>query len=167
MPHHTFNSQTMGNKGRRIVVLAQQFVRFISGWFQVSLLLIQIHLYLVKSYQTASKKSTGSAGLLTSPNRAIVQRTAAQLAWCHNITLVEKLGSLSPWQPSRETTPEILGSILVQIVLDAISNPLDRSIHTVARTAVECSRGTRLVFVGRHSILASPTQQEHQEEVHA
>src|SRR5450756_1634175 len=74
MPHHAFDRQSMGNEGRRVVVLAQQFVRFISRWFQVSLLLIQIHLYLVKSYQTASKKSTGSAGLLTSPNRAIVQR---------------------------------------------------------------------------------------------
>ena len=47
------------------------------------------------------------------------------------------------------------------------SDPLDRFIHTVARTAVERSRGTRLVFASLHSILASPTQKEHQEEAHA
>jgi hypothetical protein len=61
MPHHAFDGQTVGNKGRRIVVLAQQLVCFISRWFQVSLLLIQIHLHLVKSYQTASRKSTRTA----------------------------------------------------------------------------------------------------------
>src|SRR5664280_1738280 len=63
MPHHAFDGQTMGKKGRRIVVLAQQLVCFISRWFQVSLLLIQIHLHLVKSYQMGSRKSTGSTRL--------------------------------------------------------------------------------------------------------
>src|SRR5664280_591391 len=73
MPHHAFDGQTMGNKGRRIVVLAQQLVCFISRWFQVSLLLIQIHLHLVKSYQMGSRKSTGTAEPL------------AQMTWCHNV----------------------------------------------------------------------------------
>src|SRR5664280_1695678 len=77
MPHHAFDGQTVGNKGRRIVVLAQQLVCFISRWFQVSLLLIQIHLHLVKSYQMGSRKSTRLTGSVTSPKWTIVQQFAA------------------------------------------------------------------------------------------
>jgi hypothetical protein len=60
MTHHAFNREGMGNEGGRIVVLAQQFICFVSGWFQVALLLSYVDSHLDTSYSATSVNSTGS-----------------------------------------------------------------------------------------------------------